>query len=249
MALRLHSSLAGPRLSARPLRTGAPAPCAPGLVRQRAAVVRRFKENDDAEVEFQKRKEREEVIRKQEELMKEASKNISNAAGSARDELKKDVTKVVDTVDRSSVGKGYSASAVRVPIWMPAFTRRREVFVGRIAMLGFAATCALEIFTANHLGPIRQVQLWTGLDESTIVALTLGIVTYNVLGGLGPWSPTFSPENLRDVAKRPPGPPNALVSPFDLGRLLGISGWGFTKRNEVGGASAGRVSALWQQGE
>ncbi len=37
-----------------------------------------------------------------------------------------DVGRVVETVDRSSAGKGYS-SAVRVPWYVPAFTRRREV--------------------------------------------------------------------------------------------------------------------------
>lgn len=30
-----------------------------------------------------------------------------------------------------------------------------------------------------------------------MVALIMGIIAYNVLGGLGPWSPTFAPENLR----------------------------------------------------
>lgn len=40
--------------------------------------------------------------------------------------LTQDVRQVVDTVEASSAGKGYS-SAIRVPIWMPAFTRRREV--------------------------------------------------------------------------------------------------------------------------
>lgn len=38
-----------------------------------------------------------------------------------------DVTRAVDTVDRTSVGKGYASTGVKVPIWMPAFTRRREV--------------------------------------------------------------------------------------------------------------------------
>ncbi|GLC37431.1 hypothetical protein PLESTM_000584000, partial [Pleodorina starrii] len=195
-------------------------------------------ENDEREADIQKRKEREEVIRKQEELLQQiqaqnTAQNLGKAAGSAKEELKKDVNRAVDTVERTSAGKGYSYSAVKVPIWMPAFTRRREIFVGRIAMVGFFATCVLEVMTANHLGPIRQVQMWTGLDTSTITALLLGIVVYNVLGGLGPWSPTFSPENLRDVARRPTGPPSVLVNPFNIGKLLGVSGWGFTKRNEL----------------
>ncbi|KAG2440032.1 hypothetical protein HXX76_004149 [Chlamydomonas incerta] len=215
----------------------APLPQQPRL---RGSVIRRFKENnEETEMEMAKRREMEEVRRRQEEAINKIRESTQDAASSAKQEIKKllqvplllqDVRQVVDTVDRSSAGKGYSA-AVQVPIWMPAFTRRREIFVGRIAMLGFAASCALEIFTANHLGPIRQFQLWSGLDDSTVVAITLGIIAYNVLGGLGPWSPTFAPENLRDVAKRPPGPPNAI--PAKLGDWLGISGWGFTKRNEL----------------
>ncbi|EFJ45419.1 hypothetical protein VOLCADRAFT_94261 [Volvox carteri f. nagariensis] len=208
-------------------------PCAAPWLLRRCAVVRRFKENDDLEADIQKRKEREQVIRKQEELIQQAAENAGKAAGSAKDELKRDVTRAVETVERSSAGKGYSAAAVKVPLWMPAFTRRREIFVGRIAMVGFFATCVLEILTANHLGPIRQVQMWTGMDTATITAMLMGIVIYNALGGLGPWSPTFSPENLRDVARRPTGPPSVLVNPLNLGKLLGISGWGFTKRNEL----------------
>ncbi|KAG2495306.1 hypothetical protein HYH03_006578 [Edaphochlamys debaryana] len=224
--------------TARPRLAGASSPSLRPLAPRRATVIRRFQasswglgaeNNQETEIEMQKRRAREDQIRKQEELINQMTKNTTE---SARDEIKKDVGKVVDTVDRTSAGKGYSP-AHQVPLWMPAFTRRREVFVGRIAMLGFFASCVLETFTANHLGPIRQVQLWSGLDESTIVTITLGIVAYNVLGALGPWSPTFSPENLRDVAKRPHGPPNAWTSPLDLGRFLGISGWGFTKRNEL----------------
>ncbi|GIL77118.1 hypothetical protein Vretifemale_6666 [Volvox reticuliferus] len=187
-------------------------------------------------MDAQKRKDREEVIRKQEERLQQqaqqAANNMSKAAGSTKEELLRDVNRAIETVERSSAGKGY-AHAVKVPVWIPAFTRRREIFVGRIAMVGFFATCVLEILTANHLGPIRQVQMWSGLDTATATAILMGIVVYNVLGGLGPWSPTFAPENLRDVARRPTGPPSVLVNPFNLGKLLGVSGWGFTKRNEL----------------
>ncbi|PNH05956.1 Photosystem II protein, chloroplastic [Tetrabaena socialis] len=234
------SRAARPSARAAPLRpTGLP------LLR-RAAVIRRFKEND-TEAEARMRRT-EEAIRKPEETIQEAARNAGNAVGNAVGDIKDkvtgkaqaDVNRVAETVDYAGAGKGYSAEAVKVPFWMPAFTRRREVFVGRIAMLGFLATCALETFTAQHLGPIRQVQLWSGLSDSSVVAITLAIIAYNVVGGLGPWSPTFSPENLRDLAKRPTGPPTDFPSPpvtqptdFSFGQWLGISGWGFTKRNEL----------------
>lgn len=37
----------------------------------------------------------------------------------------------------------------------------------------------------------------------------------------------------QDVARRPEGPPAKFVNPLNIGKLLGVSGWGFTKRNEV----------------
>lgn len=41
------------------------------------------------------------------------------------------------------------------------------------------------------------------------------------------------PLPAQDVAQRPEGPPTKIVSPLDAGRFLGISAWGFTKRNEI----------------
>lgn len=41
------------------------------------------------------------------------------------------------------------------------------------------------------------------------------------------------PLPAQDVAKRPEGPPTKIMSPLDPGRFLGISAWGFTKRNEI----------------
>jgi hypothetical protein len=55
---------------------------------------------------------------------------------------------------------------------MPAFTRRREIFVGRIAMVGFFAACAWETFLTNHPSIMRQVSMGTGLDVGTVVGAT-----------------------------------------------------------------------------
>jgi hypothetical protein len=49
--------------------------------------------------------------------------------------------------------------------------------------------------------------------------------------------------DVQDVAKRPTGPPSVLVNPLNLGKLLGVSGWGFTKRNEVGVHTAVRLDS------
>ncbi len=50
----------------------------------------------------------------------------------------------------------------------------------------------------------------------------------------------------QDVAKRPPGPPNAI--PAKLGDWLGISGWGFTKRNEVRSGRGGSIPPSQSEG-
>ncbi len=42
-----------------------------------------------------------------------------------------------------------------------------------------------------------QVQLWSGLQHDSVLAVFTAIAAYNLIAGLGPWSPTFSPENLR----------------------------------------------------
>jgi len=123
--------------------------------------------------------------------------------------------------------------AVKVNRFIPAFTRRREAFVGRLGMVGFFAACLWETYLPNHPGIIAQVSDFLGISSGLTTTLFLGIIAYNTLGALGPWSPTFSPENLRDVAKRPQGPPNERASPLDFKRFWGVDAWGFTKKNEI----------------
>jgi len=123
--------------------------------------------------------------------------------------------------------------AVKVNRFIPAFTRRREAFVGRLGMVGFFAACLWETYLPGHPGIIMQVSELINLPPSLVSTLFLGLIAYNTLGALGPWSPTFSPENLRDVAKRPKGPPNERASPLDFKRFFGIDAWGFTKKNEI----------------
>lgn len=43
------------------------------------------------------------------------------------------------------VRPGYDPRAVRVHPLLPAFTRRREAFIGRLAQLGFVGCCAVEV--------------------------------------------------------------------------------------------------------
>jgi len=124
-------------------------------------------------------------------------------------------------------------SAVKVNRFVPAFTRRREAFVGRLGMVGLFAACLWEAYLPNHPGVVAFIADYFTIPPSTVALGFLGLVAYNTLGALVPWSPTFSSENLRDVQRRPAGPPNTWVSPVDFKKFLGIDAWGFTKKNEI----------------
>lgn len=172
---------------------------------------------------------------------------------SVRTKLEQDLSKVKDTAQEKSEdmknqlmrgnGPSYSPEAPRVSLLTPAFTRRREVFVGRIAMLGFLAACVWEVVFPDHPGILRQVSGFTGLDISTVGTAFLGIIGFSVVGAIAPWSPTYSQENQQDAAKRPPGPTTEpTIYPNDWRRFLGISNtWGFTKKNEL---FHGRIAML-----
>jgi len=124
-----------------------------------------------------------------------------------------------------------------------AFTRRREVFAGRLAMSGFVAALAGEFLTGR--GALGQLQLETKLPQQYINYGVLGIVVFNFVTALAPGSPTFSPDNQADVKKRPPGPtnkPSKFQNPGDAAEFFGTSkAFGFTKKNEL---FVGRVAMI-----
>jgi photosystem II protein len=132
-------------------------------------------------------------------------------------------------------GKGYDKSAVKVNPASAAFTRRREVFTGRIAMSGFLAGLIGEVLTGR--GPIGQLALETRLSPNVLTGVIGAFVLYNFVTALAPGSPTWSDKNQADVQKRPSGPvqnPKANLAEAP-GKFLGIPGFepGFTKRNEL----------------
>jgi len=132
----------------------------------------------------------------------------------------------------------YDPSAPKVPRIIPAFTRRREIFIGRLAILGLVGAFWIEAVFPNHPNIMQQfagVINMAGIPITTgQVALLLGLtLLYNIIPALSPDSPTWSRANQEDIAKRPAGPPNTWVSPLDVTRFFGISGWGFSKANEL----------------
>lgn len=125
------------------------------------------------------------------------------------------------------------ASAIQVPWYIPAFTRQREVEVGRVAMLGVLGVFAGEVITRGG-GVLPQLHNLTGLPNSTLAAVLSTFVIYNILAPLSPFSPTFTPENIKDISQRPAGPPQRPVSPLNLQSFFGVDKvFGFTKRNEL----------------
>lgn len=134
---------------------------------------------------------------------------------------------------KTKTGKGYDNNATQVDPLQPAFTRRREALVGRLAMVGFASALIGEIITGR--GPLGQLQLELGLPSVGVDLLVAGIIAYSFIGGLRPGSPTFSEENQRDVRKRGKGPTqdpkiNAVSDPKGF---FGITRFGFSKKNEI----------------
>jgi len=126
----------------------------------------------------------------------------------------------------------YDDSAKETNPALSAFTRRREIWVGRTAMTGFICAVIGEILTGK--GALGQLQLETRLPQNVINLAVVGIVAFNFVTALSPFSPTFDEDNQRDVRKRPAGPTQKPVYPNKPAEYRGTSkGFGFTKKNEL----------------
>jgi len=165
----------------------------------------------------------------------QAERVRDNLSDSARDGVKslKEEVKYVTQEAVAPHDQWYDENAPMFNQLIPVFSRRREAFVGRIAIVGYFAACLWEAVYPDHPGILQQVAGFTGFSTQTALALIVSAIAFSTLGGLLPFSPTFSKRNVQDVARRPQGPPNTWVSPLDFKSFLGISDWGFTKRNEI----------------
>merc|ERR1712151_280313 len=119
------------------------------------------------------------------------------------------------------------------------FTKSNELFVGRMAMLGFAASLIGEILTGK--GALAQFDVETGLPLFDTEPLVLGLITFNLFAAFAPGKGKFIPDK-EDLSVRPKGalqdPTISLANP---GKFFGISGFGFSKANEL---FVGRVAQL-----
>lgn len=126
------------------------------------------------------------------------------------------------------------SQAFRTPWYTIAFTRRREVILGRIAMLGFLSENVGELLTGK--GIFGQMEVFTGWPTPVSATLLVGIAVNHLLSATTPSSPTWFAENQEDVQKRTPY--RLFREPL---KLPPLSKPGFTKRNEV---DLGRLAML-----
>jgi len=120
-----------------------------------------------------------------------------------------------------------------VGLLQPAFTRRREIEVGRWAMMGYFVAAFWEVVLPWHPSVMQQLSSISGLDTAGLTFALAVFVLSNAVGALAPWSPTYDQRNLLDVGQRPLGPPFNIVNPANWKQFFGVSGFGFTKANEL----------------
>ncbi|CAI5970684.1 unnamed protein product [Closterium sp. NIES-65] len=115
------------------------------------------------------------------------------------------------------------------------FTKANELFVGRVAMLGFAASLLGEAITGA--GILSQLNIETGIPITETEPLLLFFIAFTVLGAIGGLG-----DRGRFVDDEPAGPP---VKPGSIKAALGLSEdgplFGFTKANEL---FVGRLAQL-----
>lgn len=115
------------------------------------------------------------------------------------------------------------------------FTKQNELFVGRVAMLGFAASLLGEAITGT--GILAQVNIETGIPIAEAEPLLIFFIIFTLLGAIGGLGDRG--QFVDDDTTSTPAKPGTLKA------LLGISEesplFGFTKANEL---FVGRMAQL-----
>jgi hypothetical protein len=101
-----------------------------------------------------------------------------------------------------------------------------QLFVGRLAMVGFAFAVIGEIVTGK--GALAQLNIETGVPISEIEPLVLALIAFNTVAALLPASGRF--EDTEDDRRQPGALQDPRISlASSPKKFLGITGFGFTK--------------------
>merc|ERR1719183_2712918 len=114
-----------------------------------------------------------------------------------------------------------------------------ELFVGRMAMLGFAASLLGEALTGK--GALAQFDLETGLPLFDTEPLVLGLIAFNLFAAFAPGKGKFVPDAQEFEERQDGSLQDASISILNPGKFFGVNGIGFTKANEL---FVGRVAQL-----
>ena len=117
------------------------------------------------------------------------------------------------------------------------FTKSNELFVGRVAMLGFAAAVLGELATGK--GALAQFGLETGLPLTDIDGIVAAIAIFNLVAAFLPAKGTLVLDEDEAQDNRKKGVlQDPKINVLQPKKFFGFSGFGFTKDNEVCSSSS-----------
>merc|ERR1712060_201945 len=107
-----------------------------------------------------------------------------------------------------------------IPITL-GFSKANELFVGRMAMLGFAAAILGEVLTGK--GALAQFDLETGLPLFDTEPLVLGLIAFNLFAAFAPGKGKFIPDREESTSRKAGSLQDPKISLATPGKFFGIS--------------------------